>query len=797
LVNRRERLATGKAGKQGWKGDDGSLPPGIRSSLAVPALLAQALELYRSGRLARAERAYRAILKRAPRDPDALYQFGILAGQTGHLAEAERCLCEAATLRPGEPAFHHALGLLRAIQGRFAEALACHDKALSLNAAHVGALAGRADALHELGNLAEAEAAYRRAAGLAPAAAEIRFGWATVLADLGRLTEAAQIYRELLILNPSSAEVHVNLGTALRDLGRLGEAAAEFQEALALKPAVTAAVDLVSALCDLGKLQEAVDRAADAMRRNPHSSDACRAFALAVSRCGPLDYSPEISAFMEHSLSADDVEHEDLAKAAAWQFRQKHQIAGSPSGAARRVVDEAIEAGGTAGCLADPLLRRLLARTVNTDLELELFLTEVRRKLCLSEDLPAGLNPFLAALALQGFNNAYVFMVSEEEAARLAGLRSDLEVELSRCAALDPALEQKLLRVALYEPLTALAHAKKLLGLPIARTSPLGPVLARCLAEPLEEAELAREIPSLGAIENNISRAVRNQYEEYPYPRWFSLPKLGSVSLPVMLRRKFPHLHLPSFLAGPLEILVAGCGTGRQPIAAAVFLREARVLAIDFSLASLAYAKRMANRFGASTVSFLHADLLALGQLTRDFPVIEAVGVLHHMEDPIAGWRVLCGLLRPGGLMRIGLYSALARADVVTARERIAALGLMPTPPEIRAFRQRALYGDEVDRLPRLALSNDMFDLNGCRDLLFHAKEHRYTPLDLRDMLETLGLEFVGFEFTADQVPRRYRAVNPDDPAMTDLARWAQFEKAHPDTFAGMYMFWCRARAGQ
>ena len=92
------------------------------------------------------------------------------------------------------------------------------------------------------------------------------------------------------------------------------------------------------------------------------------------------------------------------------------------------------------------------------------------------------------------------------------------------------------------------------------------------------------------------------------------------------------------------------------------------------------------------------------------------------MEDPTAGWRALKELLRPGGLMRIGLYSALARADVAAARERIAALCLAPTPREIRAFRQRVLFGEEAARLPQLRLSKDLFDLNGCRDLLFHAK---------------------------------------------------------------------------
>jgi tetratricopeptide (TPR) repeat protein/SAM-dependent methyltransferase len=788
-MNRRERRAADKAAKQRTVGDAGLQRSEPGSSGGVPSLT-QALRLYQNGKLSQAEAAYRAILREAPRDADALYQFGILASQLGRLPEAERCLADAVEIRPSEPAFHHGLGLLQALHGRFADALACHDRALALDAAHIGALAGRAEALHEIGELVAAEAEYRRAASLAPRAPEIRFGWATVLADLGRLPEAAAAYRALLTIDPESAEAHVNLGTVLRDLGELGKAADEFQQALALKPDTAhAVVDLVSTLVALGLHQEALEQGFGAMRRDPASADAREAFSRAVARGAALDYSAEVCGFLERCLEAEDLEHEDLARAAAWQIRQRYGIDGSAMLAARRAVDGAQEAKG---CLVDPLLHRLLAGTINTDLELEGFLTEVRHLLCLMPDIPGAHDGFLAALALQGFNNAYVFAVAADEAAHVAALKSDIEAEIARGATADRAFAQKLLRFALYEPLSALADAEKLTRAIPAERSPLRSVIERTLAEPLEEARLGREVPTLGTIENAVSHAVRAQYEAHPYPRWFALPRLSPVSLAATLRRKFPQVPLPAFLTGPLEILVAGCGTGRQPIATALSLRQARVLAVDLSRASLAYAKRMALRFAAGNISFLHADILSLGELGRAFAMIEAVGVLHHMGDPMAGWRVLTGLLRPGGFMRIGLYSAAARADVVIARQRIADLGLEPKAHDIRAFRRRVLCGDEIERLPRLALSQDMFDLNGCRDLLFHTKEHRYTLEQIREMLAALGLEFLGFDFSSPELPRSYMTANPGDPAMIDLAAWARYERAHSDTFAGMYVFWCR-----
>ena len=658
--------------------------------------------------------------------------------------------------------------------------------------ARIGALITRADALHGNGRLTAAEAIYRKAAALAPRAPKIHFGWATVLADLGRLEDAARLYRDVLAMTPAFAEAHVNLGTVLRDLGQLDEAVSEFDAALKLKPEIAfATVELVSALCALDRPREAFDRAVAAMRRDSRSSDSLHAFALVAARDPQLSSSTEIAGFLERCLSSDVIEPGKLAKACAWQLRQRYRIDPVPPEAAARAVDDAI-AAGAAGCFGDPLLLRLLAATVSTDPELERFLTEVRRRLFLAPNLPASLRPFLAAMALQCFNNGYVFAVGAEEEAGIAALRPQIEDELARAIPLDSGLEQKLLRFALYEPLTTLVGAARLLDAKPVPTPPLRMVISRCLAEPLQEVELAREIPHLGAIENAVSRAVREQYEAHPYPRWLSLPRISPTALPAILRRKFPRAPLPTFLEGPAEILVAGCGTGRQPITTALSIPQARVLAVDLSSASLGYAKRMAVRLGASNVSFLHADLLDLGKLGREFAVVEAVGVLHHMEDPMAGWRALCGLLRPGGFMLVGLYSALARTDVVAARALIADLGAEPTARDIRAFRQRVLFGDERGRLPRLALSKDMYDLNGCRDLLFHVQEHRYTLPELDAMIGALGLEFLGFDLLEEHILRRYRAENRDDPTASSLASWARFEEAHPDTFSGMYVFWCR-----
>ena len=136
------------------------------------------------------------------------------------------------------------------------------------------------------------------------------------------------------------------------------------------------------------------------------------------------------------------------------------------------------------------------------------------------------------------------------------------------------------------------------------------------------------------------------------------------------------------------EVLIAGCGTGSHSILAAQRFRGARVLAIDLSLSSISYAKRKTQELGITNIEYAQADILKLGDIARTFDIIESGGVLHHLADPFLGWRILLSRLRPGGFMRLGFYSELARRHVVKAREFIAARGYASTPDDIRRFRQ-------------------------------------------------------------------------------------------------------------
>jgi hypothetical protein len=162
--------------------------------------------------------------------------------------------------------------------------------------------------------------------------------------------------------------------------------------------------------------------------------------------------------------------------------------------------------------------------------------------------------------------------------------------------------------------------------------------------------------------------------------------------------------------------------------------------------------------------------------------------VLHHLGDWQAGWRALVEVVRPGGVMRLGLYNERGSASVVAARAFIAARHYGSTPQEIRRCRQDFL-GASDPLLAQVADYQDFFSTSECRDLLFHVQEHRLGLPQIKAFLTAHDLRFIGF-IADGALIAHYRKRFPEDPTATDLDLWDRFEAEHPAIFGRMYQFW-------
>ena len=237
--------------------------------------------------------------------------------------------------------------------------------------------------------------------------------------------------------------------------------------------------------------------------------------------------------------------------------------------------------------------------------------------------------------------------------------------------------------------------------------------------------------------------------------------------------------------------MVAGCGTGLQAVRAAKYFNNIKVTAIDLSASSIAYARMMAQKLRVENIDFYEGNLLDISLLNKEFDVIETSGVLHHMPEPEAGLTALYNVLAKDGLIKIGLYSALARTDITATKEIIKQNDIKPTRENIQQFRAM-LMNQEIDgEFGSIVSRPDFYTTSGCRDLLFNPTEHLFTLPKVNRLLSRYNLDFIGFIGINEQQKQMFDQQFPLDQTRKDLLNWDTIEKENPDMFNCMYQLYC------
>ncbi|MFP4387085.1 MAG: methyltransferase domain-containing protein [Alphaproteobacteria bacterium] len=438
--------------------------------------------------------------------------------------------------------------------------------------------------------------------------------------------------------------------------------------------------------------------------------------------------------------------------------------------------------------LIDPFFLTGLGKFIVADPDFERWIKYLRRYVL--ESVVAGVVLFsdeididlmTCALSRYCFLTDYVMSASSEEQALLEALEARIN---------DAGLKPLLCELACYgcyNRLHTLPKAKDIAA-GLEGGNHVSQIPKSQIEDFFAQQEIAGEIKILGSIDDEVSRAVQEQYETFPYPRW-----------DVAAKDLFDP-EIEGYLKGQsAEILNAGCGTGREAIQLAFAFPDAYITAVDLSKTSLAYAVFKARQLGIENIDFYQADIMGLGGLEGwcgRFDYIASAGVLHHMSDPVAGWQVLNEVLKEGGLMRIGLYSRHARWALSQAHQVIKEQGFGSDVDSIKAFRDTIDSHLKHKVVKNIQFSSDYYNLSTCRDLLFHVQEHQFDLLRIKTCLDELGLTFEKF-YLGNKVLEKYKRQNAKhDPEGKDLERWDHFETKNPDTFAGMYRFWCKKRLG-
>ena len=609
----------------------------------------------------------------------------------------------------------------------------------------------------QIKNFERAKKLLNKAIGIQPNNANVNNNLGIVNNELEDYQKAINYFQKAIKIQPDHANAHNNLGNVFKVLGEHQKAISCYQNAIKINPSNTSIINGLSDLCKLIQLDNITKTNSTSLK--------------------------ELFLFL---FRRNNINHTDIFRNAKLLLfigendNQVRQIANSDSLLLKNKIIQYLS--------KEELFLLMLQKSLMTDKFLEKLLTKLRYEILFTlvdsnQNILKRYFDFIVSLAEQCLLNEYVYVQSKKEINHVNQLKNKI-VNNKEINELEMAI------LGCYIPLyTSKNITNKLLDYK-SKNILFNDLITMQIKEPLKEIKLVNSIKSFDKIIDSVSKKVREQYEEHPYPRWrYTNKNLPSNFLFKLNNEIKPNkIEYSNKFVNP-NVLIAGCGTGKHITIAERYL-NANILGVDLSLASLAYAKRKTEELGFKNIEFLHADILQLKNLNRKFDVIECVGTLHHMKDPLTGLKVLLDLLEPHGFLKLGLYSEIARQHIVKAREFIKKKKFKNTIKDIRNCRESIFNEKKDPLLQKIFHSNDFYSTSSVRDLMFHVKEHRFTIPEISKMLKNLNLEFLGFLNLLIKI--KFSKFFPNDKKNISLDNWNQFEISNPDTFSNMYQFWVR-----
>lgn len=602
-----------------------------------------------------------------------------------------------------------------------------------------------------------------------PKSQEDYYAAAQAAYESGDIDEAISLCRAQLQIDFDHVRAIVLMAGCFYEQGKLGQSHNYLKKAHRLKPDDPKILQNFGiSFMQLGKPGVGRYLLAQSINLVPDNEEALVSFIQSVHDIEFQQFDPVLKQAMMHSLRFEKISQRTMFRGWYTMLRQDpafarwRQFEGLHS---YEQFKEAFNSKKDAAMFNEGYLCIGIRRLILNNDNLESVVFYLRRYFLLEADAQERelYRPFLSALAHQNFYNEYMLYFVEEEAAALEAL-------IGKAQSVDDYI-----LISCYMPLYKMKNAQEISDLFRAENnSDLTYLAQRHIEEPLEEEEIKKTIPSFTEIDDEISQIVKQQYEENPYPRWLS------VGGQILSEEQKKHRR-------DLDILIAGCGTGQQTSAMCVNFPEAKITAFDLSFSSLAYGIREIRKSGFNNVDFYQGDLLKVADFNKSFDMVACGGVLHHMDSPKDGLRALRDVVKTGGTLRIALYSEIARRKIVMVQNWIKEKGYTPTSESIRQFRYDMMQRAGEPEIEAMKPFVGIFSLSETRDTYFNVQEHRFTCLQLKEMIEELDLELIQFELNMPKVRQAYAQMFPDDVHATNLENWHEYEQQNPDVFITMY----------
>jgi SAM-dependent methyltransferase len=189
------------------------------------------------------------------------------------------------------------------------------------------------------------------------------------------------------------------------------------------------------------------------------------------------------------------------------------------------------------------------------------------------------------------------------------------------------------------------------------KTYHLPPEHAACLTRGAPLGNLgvaANAIPVIAAVHDRIVECFETgegtRYEDYPCFHQFMAEDSGQTVVDQLFDLILPLApELSERLAAGIDVLDAGCGSGRALIAMAARFPRSRFTGYDLGADAIASARHAAKAAGLSNLHFEQRDLTGFDAVA-EYDLVTSFDAVHDQKDPQGLLKSLYRALRPGGV---------------------------------------------------------------------------------------------------------------------------------------------------
>jgi ubiquinone/menaquinone biosynthesis C-methylase UbiE len=262
---------------------------------------------------------------------------------------------------------------------------------------------------------------------------------------------------------------------------------------------------------------------------------------------------------------------------------------------------------------------------------------------------------------------------------------------------------------------------------------------------------------------DNLPEKIRQQFDSAPYP---NIPIEHSPSRDAHVL--FIHnLVTPYYLKNQeiietenTVILDAACGTGYTTLILAEANPGAKIIGVDISDKSIEIAHQRLEYHGCKNVEFYVMPIEKLPEIGWEFDYINCDDTLYLFSEPALGLQAMKSVLKPQGIIRGNLHSALQRHNFYRGQKIFKMMGLMDTNPEDM----------EIEIVAETLQS--LKDTVNLKEVTWNEK---YAAEDLKEWV------LMNFLFQGDKgytIPEMFAALKAADLEFISMVNWRQWELA-------------------